>query len=261
MPLTSITARFVRRVQVRQFEPMEAEISAVFNIDEGEAVPSAAALLIETKEAVMKGLRHQTAQAVAAADGEAEMTTDPGPAFAHTDPDTVVAEKVTREPGKPSPGKQRRTTAEVAEDDARKLADMKRLADMTDDPAGDLGPAAPDLSPNPDLSPDPGVDEFPTGRTEVAGDPNVADLGPAEAPDPAGPDLSDFDTTEVDPPEAPINDAELLKIATAGATTLGADDVRAIIAGFGVKQLVQLDPDQRATFRTSVTDAIAAAKT
>ena len=33
-----------------------------------------------------------------------------------------------------------------------------------------------------------------------------------------------------------------------------------VFAGFGVKQLVQLNPDQRATFKSKITDAIAAAK-
>ena len=51
MSITSLTIRFSRKVQVRQFEPMEAEITAVLSIEEGEEVPSAAAFLIETKEA------------------------------------------------------------------------------------------------------------------------------------------------------------------------------------------------------------------
>ena len=259
MPVTNITVRFSRKVQVRQFEPMEAEITAVFVVDEGEEIPSAASFLIETKDAVMQGLRHKAREAIEAADGEAEMTEDPAPLHECSTNQAVPA----REPGKPSPGKKRRTAAEVAED-AKALADMMdggEVAQPTPAATEEIGPAGDDPAPlhDPDTfseeDPNPGCDDFPTGRTEVAG---VNELGPVDPAPVTGVDLSDFDA----PAEtiAVINNDELLKIASAGATTLDAEAIRTMVKGFGVKQLVQLTADQRATFQTQVTDAIAAAK-
>ena len=237
MPVTNITVRFSRKVQVRQFEPMEAEITAHFVVDEGEEIPSAASFLIETKDAVMQGLRHKAAQAIEAADDEAEMPAD--------EPTPRGLPAGAREAGKPAPGKRRRTAAEVAED-AAKLADIMDGGDPNKDASPQ--PEHPDLDPaNHDLNP------------EVSVDVEMEEIGPDPATVAAsGPDLSDFDA----PAEtvADISDAELLKIATSGVPALTAEGIRKLITGFGAKQLVQLDADQRATFQAQVTDAIAAAK-
>ncbi len=251
MPITDITVRFMRRVQVKDYEPMEAEITAVLTVEEGEAVPSAAALLIETKEAVMQGLRHRTDTPLPTGGPiTAIQSIDEGINPVVTDP--IETSATVREPGKPSPGKKRRTAAEVAED-------AKALADLMDNHGTEVpSPASPDLDPA-----DPAIDpDMEAWRQKRAADVLGDDLGPdPEASSAEGPDLSEFDAPLIAAAETLISDAELLKIATTGATVLSADGVRIIIAGFGVKQLVQLDADQRATFRGQITDAIAAAKT
>ncbi len=231
MAITEIRARFMRRVQVKDYEPMEAEISAVWSSDDPEdAVPKANQLLIEVKEVVMAGLRHKC---------------DANPNTVEVDGDLVSVETVAaaaREPGKPSPGHKRRTKVEIAEDAARDV-------DPSPDPAGDV---------TPEVTADPvdDLDDLGPESTLPETTPSVDDLDdliPEEIVTPET-DMSEFDVPEENTPT--LSDSDLLKVATAGAKALDGDVVRKLIAGFDVVQLQQLSDDQRKAFARTVNDAI-----
>jgi hypothetical protein len=62
MNVTEITARFMRRIQIKDYEPAEAEISLKAHLEDGEDfVAAGTTLILQSREIALTGLRGKTA--------------------------------------------------------------------------------------------------------------------------------------------------------------------------------------------------------
>lgn len=147
MKISTIEVRYMRRVQVQQFEPAEAEVKLQATVTEGEVGPDASggqeaavALLVQARGAAHQVLLGTAQQARSTPPVQQAA---PAPTVVKVEPTTVVETK-PKEPAAPQEGK-------AAKPKVTKDKEQKPTADAGGIPGEDPKPATPTAAANSDI--------------------------------------------------------------------------------------------------------------
>lgn len=236
MQVTNITARFMRKVQVKDFEPMESEVSMSAHLEEGEdAMAAGEVLVMQAKTLVITAL-----SAKVAGKNTASVTSDPAKAAAES---PLPGDK--KGPGRP-PGTGKNQKAQAAQQAAANSG--------SDIPGDDKPTAASDIpgdeqKPNISANPENRVDPNDAGG-DIPGDdkPAATTVGDLPEDDEFAAAVKEADAS------AKMTAEELQRFITSAITgkKITVEQAKKVLADAGYARTTEVPDEKRAEVKAKV---------